>query len=155
MLVVFKGEKLPYRVAVRDGKEVVETPAKYLPRRSIVATRKERGGVDSDHFYRWAEVFVDYMRDLTKDGGKVLLTYDGYRAHISVRVLRLFRDNGVIAYALPSHSSGKLQPLDVKVFSSLKAQLQNTAGNCITVHGSRRMDIFYFCAIFGHACRLR
>ena len=76
-------------------------------------------GVDSDNFLSWAKVFVDYVRDLTVDGGKVLLTYDGDRAHLSPQVLTLFRENNVIAYALPSHTSGRLQPLDVTVFSSL------------------------------------
>ena len=75
-------------------------------------------------FFLWGQVFVEYVRDLTKDGVKVLLTYDVYRARISVKVLRLFRENVLIAYALPSHKIGKLQPLDVTVFSSLKAHLR-------------------------------
>ena len=64
---------------------------------------------------RWAHILVDYVRDFTKDGRKVLLTYDGYHAHMSFEVLKLFRDNSLITHALTSRTSEKLQSLDVTV----------------------------------------
>ena len=88
---------------------------------------------------------MDYVRDLTKDGGKVLLTYDAYRAHISTKVMRLFRENGVLAKVLYSKTNGKLQPLDVTVFSSLNVHLPKTGSGCVTSTASRRIDMFDFC----------
>ena len=41
----------------------------------------------------------------------------------------LFREHGVIAYSLPSHTSGKLQSIDDTALSALKAHLRNTVGN--------------------------
>ena len=52
--------------------------------------------------------FVAYVRYLTVDGGMFLPIYDGYPAHLSPKVLTLFRENTLIAYGLPFHTSGKL-----------------------------------------------
>ena len=52
MLVVFKGDHMPYLVVKRDGKEGFDTPANHLPRRSIVEKRKEESRFDSDNFFR-------------------------------------------------------------------------------------------------------
>lgn len=153
MLVVIKGVKIPYRVLLRDGKKITQTPASFLPRRALLVTRAERGSVDAQNFLNWAHSFVEYVRDLLENDGKVLLTYDAYRAHLSVEVLDLFRRNNIIAYAIPAHARGKLQPLDVTTFSSLKGHLRKIANECVTLSNTSDLDMFDFFAIFGTACR--
>ncbi len=49
-----------------------------------------------------------------------LLIYDGYRSHMSFQALKILLDGNVEAYALPSHTSGITQPLDVSVFAPFK-----------------------------------
>ena len=49
---------------------------------------------------------------------KVLLVLDGYRSHMTYQALRILRNGGVIVYALPAHTSGYTQPLDVSVFGT-------------------------------------
>ena len=78
--------------------------------------REEFAGVDSKCFYEWAKHFSAHIIDLTGDGRKVLLTLDSYRSHMSLKVIKYLDENVVIVYALPMHSSGKLQPCDVKLF---------------------------------------
>lgn len=66
------------------------------------------------------------IQDLTAKGRKVLLIFDGYRSHMGLEVLQCLEHRGVIAYALPSHTSGTTQPLDVGILRPLKAHLDNT-----------------------------
>lgn len=126
LFVVAKGDAIQYRVNKnKNGNEVLETFADCFPRRTVLTTRSELAGVDKHNFLRWAEGFVKEVSDLTKDGRKVLLIFDGYRSHMSVSVLEVLREGGVEVYILPAHTSGATQPLDVSLFSPLGATLND------------------------------
>lgn len=60
-----------------------------LSREALDCMCAEVGGVNSDCFFKGAQHFVKHMNDLTANGRKGLLTYDGYRSHMNVRVLDL------------------------------------------------------------------
>ena len=124
-LLVYKGNSFPYRFHVENGQEKIDTIAHHLPRRAVVAMRAEGGGVDSNNFCEWTSSFVDYVSDLTANDRKLLLIYDGYRSHMSLSVLQLFAENNIVIYALPAHTSGKTQPLDVVAFSVFKRKLND------------------------------
>ena len=47
---------------------------------------------------------------------------DGHTAHINLAVSDFCRDNGIILYCFPAHSSHILQPLDISVFGPLKKE---------------------------------
>ena len=91
----------------------------------MVVTREENGGIDTLRLLEWGHVFVEYVEPLARRGRKVLLVYDGYRAHLSLSVLDLFPKNNIIFYVFPLHTSGKTQPLDVVLFSVFKNHLQD------------------------------
>jgi len=59
--------------------------------------------VNKFNFLRWAQSFVEEVKDLTSGGSKVLMVYDGYRSHMGLRVVKTLEAGNVIAYALPSH----------------------------------------------------
>eukprot|EP00171_Calliarthron_tuberculosum_P002273 IDg2273t1 len=138
-LFIFKGQRMPYREVLRHGVAHVQTYADLLPRGSVMAFREERGGVDTKNFLGWARLFVDSVRDLTANGRKVLLIFDAYRSHMSLQVIQLFHDNGVVVYALPAHTSGKTQPLDVVTFSVFKNAL-NEALNAAA--STDKLDVY-------------
>ena len=50
-----------------------------------------------------------------------MLVMDGHDSHIAIEFLWLCKQNDVQLVFLPSHSSHLLQPLDLAVFSSMKA----------------------------------
>lgn len=54
-----------------------------------------------------------------------MLTLDGYGAHLSMKAIRNFRDNGIVAVALPAHSSHKTQVLDVSYFFPFKEAVKS------------------------------
>lgn len=68
---------------------------------------------------------MEYVKDSVAEGDKVLLVYDGYRAHISVPVLQFLSRNNIILYTCPGNTSEKTQPIDVVVFSAFKSAMQN------------------------------
>lgn len=145
-LFVFKGAKLPFRdVLTKDGRVITETYATHLPRHSCVAVREEVGGIDAHNFFAWAHHFVESTRDLTANGRKVLLFYDAHRAHMSVRVLQLLLNNGIIAYALPAHTSSVLQPCDLVVFSKFKTELNKAISDLVIPGLYTSIDMFQIC----------
>lgn len=61
---------------------------------------EENGGAEKLYFYAQAVKFVKHISDFTGGGFKVHFVYDGYRAHMSLRVIHQFESNSIIAYAL-------------------------------------------------------
>ena len=111
-----------------------ETIGDYLPHFSHVFMREEGGGIDKRIFIKWASLFVKKVRDLTLNDRKVLFLYDGYRSHISYEALKILDDGNVIAFALPAHTSGTTQPLDVGIFGPYKANInRHLLETCSTV----------------------
>lgn len=106
-IFVFRGKILTYRQVSIDGRICVQTYADYLPRTACIEMREESCGVDSANLCSWAKKVVTYVSDLTKNGMKLLLTYDDYAEHMSFRVLELFKASKIDVYALPSHTSVK------------------------------------------------
>lgn len=85
-----------------------------------MTTKKEHAGVNSVNFRRWAEQFVSATAHLRDDNKKMLLIMDGYRSNCGLDVLVYLESKEVICYALPYHTSGLTQPLDVGVFGPFK-----------------------------------
>ena len=50
-----------------------------------------------------------------------ILFVDGHASHISLDVIDLARENDIVLFCLPPHTTHALQPLDVSVFKSLKS----------------------------------
>lgn len=149
-LLVFKGDRQPYRVVLRSTEKNFRTRADYLPRRTMLAMRNERESVDANNFMQWATSFVQCVCDFTVADRKLLLTYDAYRFHLSAPVLQLLRVSNVIVYALPAHSSGKFQPLDATVFSAFKASSCSVVKICVTLTEVKPLYMSDFTARFFH-----
>lgn len=92
------------------------------PDDSIYA-RSESGWVDSDLFLQWfKKIFLKY----TVCGQPVLLLVDGHKSHMTLELVDLARENNVILFCLPPHTTHALQPLDVSVFKALKAHFSRS-----------------------------
>lgn len=100
--------------------------------------------MDSRIFSSWAEEFVEGVKEKTRNGRKVLLIYDGYKCHLGIKALDTLKNGNVIAYCLPAHTSGLLQPLDVALFGPFKAFLRDLIAEAARVHESMEFDQFDF-----------
>ena len=150
-LFVFKGTRMPYRTKIESGIEIMETIADCFPTDSVISFRRENGGLDSANFLAWAKHFIQFLQARHTCCTTSLRILDGYRAHISIDVLELFDNSNVIVYALPSHTSGKTQPLDVTVFPSLKAALNDVINKSVSNDKKNEWDVFSFCKMLKFA----
>ena len=72
-------------------------------------------------------VFQDFLKNhflkyVQRDepSSKVLLLYDGHKSHYCASLIEWARDNNIILFVLPPHTSHILQPLDICVFGPFK-----------------------------------
>lgn len=77
------------------------------------------GWTTNDIGVEWARHFDFHTRDHTK-GVKRLLILDGHESHHSMDFETFLDQRGVVTLCMPSHSSHRLQPLDLVPFSVLK-----------------------------------
>lgn len=93
------------------------------------------------------------MKDLTAGDRKVLLVFDGYRSHLGFQVLETLDQGNVIALALPAHTSGVTQPLDVGVFPKFKARLNDLIPQTSRTDQAVEYDVFDFCRMMSAVYR--
>ena len=83
-----------------------------------VYAKSDSGWIDTELFLAWMKkVFVKYCGTQRP----VLLFIDGHASHVNLDVIDLARENDIILFCLPPHTTHALQPLDVSVFKSLKS----------------------------------
>lgn len=128
------------KIVGMHGQEVRQIPSDCLPRHALITTRKELDVCDKDNFLEWAKYVVKIVADLTVNGRKVCLVFDGYRSHMGFKVLRTLRDGGVVVYCLPTHTSSATQPLDVAVYSPFKTHLNNLIYSIAGTHSQVEYD---------------
>lgn len=77
--------------------------------------------------------FVDSISPARPD----LLVLDGHASHVTVEAIEFARNNDVHMLCLPAHTTHILQPLDVGVLKSLKANYYKACKKYITEHPGR------------------
>ena len=79
----------------------------------------ESGWMQDFNFESWfMSMFVPFVSEYSKP---VLLTFDGHNSHLTYNTVKKAMENGIILLCLPPNTSHALQPLDVGVFKSVKA----------------------------------
>lgn len=79
----------------------------------------ESGWSNSEVFLNWLKHFVTFVKPNIEN--KVLLILDGHTSHTKdLSIIDYAKQNGIIMLSLPSHTSHRLQPLDVSFFGPLK-----------------------------------
>jgi len=66
---------------------------------------------------------------------------------MSLAVLELFQRHNVVVYALPAHTSGKTQPLDVVLFGAFKRALNNVMNEAASTDNLDNWDVFLLSAL--------
>ncbi|XP_054720659.1 uncharacterized protein LOC129230285 [Uloborus diversus] len=98
------------------------------------------GWMNSDIFLLVMKHFIKFSKSSLQN--KTLLIMDNHYTHVSIDVIDLAKDNGVILFTIPPHCTHKLQSFDKTVFGPFKryyndacrAWLLNNPGKCITIH---------------------
>jgi hypothetical protein len=80
----------------------------------------DSGWINRGLFERYlSEHFSKHVK-LDKTGPPTLILYDGHKSHLSLTLTEWAKENNVVLFVLPPHSSHLTQPLDVGVFGPLK-----------------------------------
>ncbi|XP_026762195.2 uncharacterized protein LOC131843013 [Achroia grisella] len=98
------------------------------------------GWMTDTEFLLFMKHFITYVKP-TKES-PVLLLLDNHSSHLSVEVLDLAKNNGVVMLSYPPHCSHKLQPLDVSVFGPFKRYLSSAQDSWMRGHPGKTMSIY-------------
>lgn len=152
-LSIFRKAHLPLRQVAVDGEVETQTLSTFPSHNAMILMAKIAPGVTLDSFYQWAVRLTNFVSHLTSGSRMILSTYDAYRSHISLRVLKHFRNHGLIVYALMSHNSGTQPPCEAVIFRLLKHEVNKSIGKVGYAFSKPRLDVFKFCAVSKRAYR--
>uniref|UniRef100_A0A1X7SKR4 HTH CENPB-type domain-containing protein n=3 Tax=Amphimedon queenslandica TaxID=400682 RepID=A0A1X7SKR4_AMPQE len=93
----------------------------------------ENGWINSNIFLEWLKFFVANIPPTRP----VLLIQDGHISHVSIEAIEFARANHIHLLCLPSHTTHILQPLDVGVFKSFKANFNKACSNYMAKYPGR------------------
>ncbi len=88
------------------------------------------GWINTDLFLQWFSFFLSSI----PPARPVLLVMDGHGSHMSIELIELARANDVHLLCLPSHTTHILQPLDVGVFKSFKANFSKACSRYLAAN---------------------
>lgn len=102
----------------------------------------EKGYINKDLFAEFGESFIRYLTaNSLLDGRPHMLVMDSHYSHLyNITFKELMKANDVHVFALPSHASHWLQPLDVGVFSSFKKAWREVMRTFTRDTAGRKLD---------------
>lgn len=83
----------------------------------------------------------------------MLLIYDGYRLHMTLRDLQHLRDSNVIVYALPVHTSGKTQTCNTGILGFFKQVMNDAMQKAADADRDEIINPFELFSMFRHASK--
>ena len=109
--------------------------------------RSRNGWITTELFYGWlANHFAKKV--IVRP---VVLLVDGHSSHIDLEVSKFCRENQILLFCLPPHSSHILQPLDVGFFRSLKAAWSKACSGFRASHPGESVSRESFAKVFREA----
>ena len=116
-----------------------------------VGTCTKTGWINEQVFSEWFDHFMKEVQPKTHQE-PILLIFDGHASHTrNLDVIQKARENNVILLCLPSHTSHRLQPLDVSFFKSLKSKYDEQVRLWLRNHVGRALAEDRVAEIFGIA----
>jgi len=112
-MIIFKGENIQ--------EDWVENSHLSMPDEVLIGY-SENGWTDRRKGLRYLEHFFGPESSTAKKAHQHhrLLLFDGHSSHVTWEFLLYCLQNKIVPFCLPAHTTHKLQPLDVAVFSPLK-----------------------------------
>lgn len=114
-------------------------------------TMSKTGWSNSAIFLEYLEShFIKYIQrpDTTQP---IIVIFDGHRSHINVPVLEWAKQNNVVLFVLPAHTSHVLQPLDVACFGPLQRIYNNACHKFLRENPATKITRFNVAALASNA----
>lgn len=107
------------------------------------------GWSNSVKFEEFLKHFIKYVKPSKDD--KVLMILDNHESHLSINIIDLAIENGIVMLTFPPHTSHKLQPLDRTVFGPLKKYYDKACNEWLLQHPGSPLTIYHVAECFGKA----
>lgn len=132
----------------------IRNPDKYLidSPTSSLALGSSNGWMTSDLFLE----VLKHIRDHTKcdKDNKILLLLDNHETHTTVKAINFCRKNGIVMLSIPTHTSHKIQPLDVGVYGHFKNYCASAFNDWMTINPGKPVTIYQIACLTKKAFQL-
>ena len=102
-----------------------------------VFANSDTGWINANLFLEWFKFFIQQI----PSARPILLIQDGHTSHTSIELIELARDNNIHLLCLPPHTTHVLQPLDVGVFKSFKANFSKACMKYLAKYPGRVVTV--------------
>lgn len=116
---------------------------------SAIALGNKKGWMTSELFPKVIEHFANTVKCSVEN--KVLLLVDNHESHISVDVIKLCRQKGIILLSFPPHTTHRMQPLDVGVYGPFKSYLATSQHDWLLTNPGKVITIRHLARLAKHA----
>ena len=93
----------------------------------------DKGWVDQELFYLWLK---EHFLENAVSRHPLLLLLDGHSSHFEPQSIQFAKENGIVIFCLPPHTTHECQPLDVGLFGPLKRHWQQECHKFYQKHPS-------------------
>uniref|UniRef100_A0A8D8YUN3 DDE-1 domain-containing protein n=1 Tax=Cacopsylla melanoneura TaxID=428564 RepID=A0A8D8YUN3_9HEMI len=107
------------------------------------------GWMNSELFVETLAHFIKYSCSTPENPS--LLIYDDHESHMNIQVYDLAQANGVHILTIPPHSTHKMQPLDVGVYSLFQTHYTNAIKSRMIRNPAQNLSIYEVAAFVGEA----
>ena len=94
----------------------------------------------SDNFVKVLEFFVNFT--CCSNGGKVYLILNNHQSYITIEAITFSKENGIVLFMIPPHTSNKLQPLDLTVFGPFKTFVSQGVNDWMILNLGKTISIY-------------
>lgn len=105
------------------------------------------GWSNEEMFLKFLNHFLNHVKSSKEE--RVMLLLDNHESHLSIEVLDLASDNGIVMVTFPPHCSNRLQPLDLTVFGPLKTYYNQAVDDWHLNHPGKTFDIYSVAEVVG------
>lgn len=141
------GEVMPPFV-LYPGKSVESFNTMDLPPNSEVACT-DKGWMSKETFFHWVKSVFFKILPALEIRGKVVLILD-HTSHINYETSKFCKENGIVLFCLPPHTTHVLKPLDIGYFGPFKKFWRKSVSSFTNKSGSP-IDKDTFAKVFTQA----
>ena len=107
----------------------------------------DKGWVDQELFHYWLK---DHLSNAVSQR-PLLLLLDGHSSHFEPQSIEFTKDNQIIIFCLPPHTTHECQPLDVGLLGTLKQHWQQACHSFYQKNATQVISKYNFCQVFRDA----
>ena len=108
----------------------------------------DSGWIDQELFHGW---FAEHFLQHAVSPRPLLLLLDGHSSHFEPQTIRFAKENNIIVFCLPPHTTHEAQPLDCSLFGPLKVHWTSACHDFHQKNPGKIITKYNFSALFSQA----